>query len=174
MVHSLASNAGSPGTAPSGTSSPNDSLKVPSLNEMYLLNAQCARSIEQEVQCYFKSYKEFVNCKNDRLKVIISALNVANVGRYIDLRIKYPGFMLELPPVDINKLVQEIQTAYPAQVVQYSLGASKKDETKASDAETTGSKDSNIIGLFPQKGKDQAGLFPPNSCLKNITNLMSI
>ena len=64
----------------------------------------------------------------------------------------YPGFMLEPPPVDINKLVQVIQTAYPAQVVQYSLGASKKDETKASDAETTGSKDSNIIGLFPQKG----------------------
>ena len=57
--------------------------------------------------------------------------------------------MLELPPVDINKLVLVIQTAYPAQGVQYSLGASKKDETKASDAETTGSKDSNIVGLFP-------------------------
>ena len=38
--------------------------------------------------------------------------------------------MLELPPVDINKLVLVIQTAYPAQGVQYSLGASKKMKQK--------------------------------------------
>ena len=38
---------------------------------------------------------------------------------------------------------------------------------KASDAETTGSKDSNIVSLFPQKGKDQAGLFPPSLSPKN-------
>ena len=43
---------------------------------MYLLNAHCEKSMAQEVQVYFKSYREFVNCKNDRVKVIISALNV--------------------------------------------------------------------------------------------------
>ena len=92
-----------------GTGSPNNSMKIPPRNEMYLLNAHCLKSMGQEGQVYFKSYGEFVNCKNYRLKVIISALNVANVGCYNDLRIKYPGFMLEPLPVDINKLVQVIQ-----------------------------------------------------------------
>ena len=152
-----------------GTSSPNDSMKVPPRNEMYLLNTQCEKCITEEVQIYFKSYKEFVNCENDRLKVhvIISALNVANVCHYNDLRIKYPGFMLEPLLVDINKLVQVIQTIYPAQVVQYSLVASKKDELKASDAVPTGNKDGNNVGLFLPKGKDQVGLFPSNSSPQN-------
>ena len=75
--------------------------------------------------------------------------------------------MLEPLPVDINKLVQVIQSIYPAQVVQYSLGASKKDEAKASDAVTTGKKDNNSIGLFLPKGNDQVGLFPSNSSPKN-------
>ena len=121
----------------------------------------------QEVQIYFKSYREFVNCENDRLKVIISALNIANIGCYNDLRIKYPGSMLEPPPVDINKLVQVIQNVCPAQVVQYLLDALKKDEVKASDVVPTGNKDVNNVGLFPPKGKDQVGLFPPNSSPKN-------
>ena len=121
----------------------------------------------QELQVYFKSYREFVDCKNDRLKVIISTLNVTNVGHYNDLRIKYPGFMLEPPPVDINKLVQVIQSVYPAEVVQYSLGASRKDEANASDAVPMGNNDVNNVGLFPPKGKDQVGLFPPNSSHKN-------
>ena len=129
-------------------------MKVPPPNEMYLLNVHCEKSMAQEVQVYFISYREFVNCKNNRLKVIINTLNVANIGHYNNLRIKYPGFMLEPPPVDINKLVQIIQSVYPAQVVQYSLGASKKDEAKASDAVTTGKKDDNSLGLFLQKGKD--------------------
>ena len=68
-------------------------------------------------------------------------LNVANVGHYNGLRIKYPGFMLKPLPVDIKKLVQVIQNVYPAQVVQCSLGALKKDEAKASDAVPTGNKD---------------------------------
>ena len=75
--------------------------------------------------------------------------------------------MLEPLPVDINKLVQVIQSVYPAQVAQYSLGASKKDEAKASDAVTTGNKDVNKVGLFPPKGKDQVGLFSPYSSSKN-------
>ena len=101
------------------------------------------------------------------MKVIISALNVANAGCHNDLGIKYPGFMLKPPPVDINKLVQVIQNVYPAQVVQYSLGASKKDEAKASNAVTAGNKDNSNIGLFLPKGKDQVGLFPSNSSPKN-------
>ena len=50
------------------------------------------------------------------------------------------------------------------------LSVSKKDEkeeTKELDASATGNKDSESIGLFPPKGKDQAGLFPPNSIPKN-------
>ena len=115
-------------------------MKIPPPNEMFLLNAHCEESMAQEVQIYFKSYGEFVDCKNDRLKVIISTLNVANVGCYNDLRTKYPCFMLEPLPVDINKPVQVIQNIYPAQVVQYSLGALKKDEAKASHAVPTGNK----------------------------------
>ena len=75
--------------------------------------------------------------------------------------------MLEPLPVDINELVQVIQSVYPAEVVQYLLGASKKDKVKVSDAVTTGNKDSNKAGLFAPKGKDQVGLFPPNSSPKN-------
>ena len=78
---------------PSGTGSPNDSMKIPPHNEMYLLNTYCEKRMAQEVQVYFKSCREFVNCKNDRLKVIFSTLNFTNVDCYNDLRIKYPGFM---------------------------------------------------------------------------------
>ena len=67
IADNLTSKAASTNATPSGTGSPNDNMKVPSPNEMYLLNAQCERSIEQEVQFYFKSSEEFVNCKNDRL-----------------------------------------------------------------------------------------------------------
>ena len=56
--------------------------------------------------------------------------------------------MLEPLPVDINKLVQVIQGVYPAQVVQYSPGASKKDEAKASDAVTTGNKDNLTMQVY--------------------------
>ena len=116
MVHiheiadNLTSKAESTNATSLGTGSPNNSMKISTHKEMYLLNAHCEKSMAQEVQVYFKSYREFVDCKNDRLKVIISDLNVTNVGCYNDLRIKYQGFMLEPPPVDINKLVQVIQS----------------------------------------------------------------
>ena len=143
MVHineipdNLTSKAVSTNATSLRTSSPNNSMKIPPPNKMYLLNAHCEKSMAQEVQVYFKSYKEFVNCKNDRLQVIISTLNVTNVGHYNDLRIKYPGFMLEPLPVDINKLIQVIHSVYPAQVVQYLLVAPRKDEAKTSDAVPT-------------------------------------
>ena len=75
--------------------------------------------------------------------------------------------MLEPPPVDINKLVQVIQSVYPAEVVQYSLSAARKDEAKTSDAVPMSNKDVNNVGLFLPKGKDQVGLFLPNSSPKN-------
>ena len=65
---------------------------------MFLLKTWCEKSITEEVHFYFKSYKEFVTSDNQKLKAVISALNITNVGWYNNLRIKYPGFMLE-PPV---------------------------------------------------------------------------
>ena len=81
---------------------------------MILFNSQCNKCITEEVQLYFRSHEDFVNCENDRLKVILSALNAANVGCYNDLRIKYTGFIFEPPFIDINKLVQVIQCIYVA------------------------------------------------------------
>ena len=89
IADNLTSKAASTNTTSLGTGSPNNSMKVPPPNEMYLLNGHFEKSMPQEVQIYFLSYKEFVNYENDRLKVIISALNVANIGHYNDLRIKY-------------------------------------------------------------------------------------
>ena len=43
----------------------NDSMKLPPPNEMFLLNAQCERSISQEVQFYFKNYQEFSTSSNE-------------------------------------------------------------------------------------------------------------
>ena len=157
-----------------GTGSLNNSMKMPPPNEMYQLNAHCEKSVAEEVQIYFKSFQEFVDCENDRLTVIIIALNVANVGCYNDLRIKYPGFMLEPPPVDINKLVQVIQSIYPAQGVQYLLDALKKEKAKALDVVPTGNKDVSNVSLFLPKGKDQVDYSHGIHAQKIIINLMSI
>ena len=96
-----------------------DSMKVPPSNEMFLLNTQCEKSIAEEVQFYFKSYQEFITRDNQKLIAVISTLNATDVGHYNDLRIKYPGFLLEPQVVDINKLVSVIQSVYPPQVLQY-------------------------------------------------------
>ena len=72
--------------------------------------------------------------------------------------------------VDINKLVQIIHCVYLAQVLKYSLSVSKRDEkeeTKKVHASATDNKDSDRVELFPLKGKNQAGFFPPNSITKN-------
>ena len=61
MVHineiadNITSKAKSTNATSLGTGSPNDSMKIPSPNEMYLLNAHCEKSMTQEVQIYFKS-----------------------------------------------------------------------------------------------------------------------
>ena len=85
--------------------------------------------------------------------------------------------MLEPPLVDINKLVQVIQNVYPAQVVQYSLGTSKKDEkegTKESEASTTVDKVSNNVGLFHGKVRNKLDYSHQIQAPKIITNLESI
>ena len=98
----LVSNTESTGITPKSDDQ-NDSMKIPLPNEMFLLNAQCEKSISEEVQFYFKSYQEFITSSNQKLIAVISALNATNIGRYNDLRIKYPGFILEPPVIDINK-----------------------------------------------------------------------
>ena len=150
----------------------NDSIKLPPPNEMFLLNAWCEKSIAEEVQFYFKTYKEFVTSDNQKLKVVISALNATNVGHYNDLRIKYPGFMLEPPVIDINKLVSVIQSVYPMQGLQYLLGGTKKEEPAASN--TAVNEDSNSVGLFPHKGRDQVDYSHQILAPKFLRNLMSI
>ena len=79
------------------TEDQNNSMKLPLPNEMFLLNA-CEQVIAKDVQFYFKSYQEFITSDNQKLIAVISALNAADVGCYNDLRIKYPGFILEPPP----------------------------------------------------------------------------
>ena len=46
------------------TDDQNNSMKMPPPNEMFLLNAQCERSITEDVQFYFSSYQEFITCNN--------------------------------------------------------------------------------------------------------------
>ena len=60
-----------------------------------------------------------MTCKNKKLQSIIHALNAANVERYNKVRIQYPGFILDPPLIDINKLVMLVQKVYPAPVVEY-------------------------------------------------------
>ena len=53
---------------------------------------------------------------------MIQALNVANTERYNEVKIQYPGFTWDPPLIDISTLVTLVQRAYPAQVVEYTLG----------------------------------------------------
>ena len=85
------------------TENQNSGMKVPPPNEMFLLNAQCEKSITDEVQFYFKGYQDFITSDNQKLVAVLSTLNATNMGCYNDLRIRYPGFLLEPPVVDINK-----------------------------------------------------------------------
>ena len=87
----------------------NNSMKILLPNEMFLLNAQCEKSISQEVQFYFKSYHEFITSSNQKLIAVISALNAVNIGHYNDFKLKYPGFILEPAVIDINRLTSVIQ-----------------------------------------------------------------
>ena len=127
-------------------------MKVPPLNEMFLLNARCEKSITDEVQFYFKDYQDFITSKNQKLVAVLSTLNATNMGCYNDLRIRYPGFLLEPPVIDINKLTSVIQSIFPTQVLQYSLGDRIKNT--ASSSKETKNENMEGVGLFPPKGKN--------------------
>ena len=146
MVHidSLATSAGL-------NISPNidDSLKIPTPLEISRLDTRCEKAMANDVKFFIHSYEDFMTCNNEKLQSIISALNATNADRYSEVRIQYPGFVWDPPPIDINKLVILVQSIYPAQVVEYSLGCGKK-------------LDLDTEGNDKHKVQDTAGLFPPS------------
>ena len=68
--------------------------------------------------------------------------------RYNEVKIQYPGFTWDPPFIDIGTLVTLVQRAYPAQVVEYTLGRGKKSSLDAEAA-------------VKHKVEEPAGLFPP-------------
>ena len=101
-----------------------------------------------EVKYFIHSYEELMTCKNEKLQCMIDALNAPNVERYNEVKIQYPGFTWDPPLIDIGTLVTLVQQAYPAQVVEYTLGCGKKSDL---DSENT----------VKHKIEEAAGLFPP-------------
>ena len=143
-IDSLATSAGS-------NISPNtdDSLKIRTPIEISRLDARCEKAMANEIKFFIHSYEDFMTCKNEKLQSVIGALNATNADRHNKVRIQYPGFVWDPPPIDINKLVILVQSVYPAQVVEYSLGRGKK-----SDLDTEGND--------KHKVQETAGLFPPS------------
>ena len=124
-------------------------LKIPIPQEITRLDARCKKAITNEVKFFICSYKNFMTCENEKLQSVINALNAANVDRYNEVRIQYPGFIWDPPVIDINKLVMLVQSIYLAQVVEYSLGHGKKS-------------DSDMKGNDKHRVEETAGLFPPS------------
>ena len=120
-------------------------LKVPTSQEIIGLNARCEKAIMNEVKFFIHSYEEFMNCTNEKLQSVISALNAANVERYNEVKIQYPDFTWQPPLIKISMLVTLIQRAYPAQVVEYTLGRKK----------------SSVENAVKPKEEEPPGLFPP-------------
>ena len=131
------------------SSKANDILKVPTPQEITRLDARCEKAMVNEVKFFIHSYKEFKTSENEKLQSVIHALNAANVERYNEVRIQYPGFIWDPPLIDINKLVMLVQSIYPAQVVEYSLGHGKKSN-------------SDMEGNDKHKVEETAGLSPPS------------
>ena len=92
--------------------------------------------------------------ENEKLQSVIHALNATNVERYNKVRIQYPGFIWNPPLIDINKLVMLVQSIYPAQVVEYSLGCGKKSNL-------------DMEGNDKLKVEETAALFPPSKPKEN-------
>ena len=120
-------------------------LKVPTSQEIIRLNAKCEKAVMNEVKFFIHSYEEFMNCTNEKLQSVISTLNTANLERYNEVKIQYPDFTRQPPPIEISMLVTLIQRAYPAQVVEYTLGRKK----------------SSLENAVKTKEEEPAGLFPP-------------
>ena len=123
-------------------------LKALTSQEIVGLNARCKKAIMNEVKFFMHSYEEFMTCKNKKLQSVIQALNAANTERYNAVKIQYPGFTWDPPLIDIGTLVTLVQRAYPAQVVEYTLGCEKKSNL-------------DIDNTVRHKVEEPAGLFPP-------------
>ena len=119
-------------------------LKVPTSKEIIGLNARYEKAIMKEVKFFIHSYEEFMNCTNEKLQSVISALNAANVERYNEVKIQDPDFTWQPPLIEISMLVTLIQRAYPAQVVEYTLGCKKLSLENAVKP-----KEEEPLGLFP-------------------------
>ena len=104
------------------TSEAENTLKVLTSQEIIGLNSRCEKAIMNEVKFFIHSYEEFMTCKNKKLQSMIHVLNAANTERYNKVKIQYPGFTWDPPLIDIGTLVTLVQRAYPAQVVEYTLG----------------------------------------------------
>ena len=78
----------------------------------------------------------------------IHASNAANTERYNEVKVQYPSFIGDPTLIDISKLVTLVQKAYPAQVVEYTLGHGKKSSLDTEDTNK-------------YKVEETAGLFPP-------------
>ena len=84
-------------------------VKVPSLQEMIKLNARCKKSTMKQVQFFIHFYEDFISCNNEKLQLVIDALNAANIGRYNEVKIQYPGLTWGPPLIDIGTLVPLVQ-----------------------------------------------------------------
>ena len=136
------------------TSEAENALKVVTSQEIIGFNSRCEKAIMNEVKFFIHSYEEFMTCKNEKLQCVIDALNAANTERYNEVKIQYPGFTWDPPLIDIGTLVTLVQRAYPAQVVEYTLGRGKKLDL---DSENT----------VKHKVEEPAGLFPPTKTKTN-------
>ena len=119
-------------------------LKVPTSQEIIGLNARCEKAIMNEVKFFIHSYEDFMNCTNEKLQSVIRTLNAANMEKYNEVKIQYPDFTWQPPLIEISMLVMLIQRAYPAQVVEYTLGRKKSSLENA-----VKSKEEEPPGLFP-------------------------
>ena len=119
--------------------------KLPTSQEILVLNARCERETMKEVKFFIHSYEDFMNCTNEKLQSVISALNAANMERYNQVKMQYPDFTWQPPLIEISTLVTLIQRAYPAQVVEYTLGC----------------KISSSGNVEKPKEEETPGLFPP-------------
>ena len=118
--------------------------KLPTLQEIVVLNAKCEKKTMKEVKFFIHSYEDFMNCTNEKLQSVISALNSANTERYNQVKMQYPDFMWQPPLIEISTLVTLVQRAYQAQVVEYTLGRKTAS-----------------LGNVEKPKEETSGLFPP-------------
>ena len=132
--------------------------KLPTSQEIVILNARCDKETMKEVKFFIHSYEDFMNCTNEKLQSVISALNAANMERYNQVKMQYPDFTWQPPLIEISTLVTLIQRAYPAQVVEYTLGR----------------KTSSLGNVEKPKEEETPGLFPPTKPKVRLHSSLSV